>query len=108
MRRLLLSLSGDKQIWALNNPFENKSHIKDVREKGFQNAVLIFTDVDRGPKEVVLEEYPEWAKRMILSSIRSGDLINSGDSIKEKPPEDSAKKKPKNKVNKKNSKPKKK
>lgn len=80
---LQLSLPENKEIWALSNPEEARSYISYNKEKGVQETILIFTSKDRGPKEVNLEEYPAWAKRMILSSIIIGELVNTGDPIRQ-------------------------
>ena len=36
---------------------------------------------DSAPVEVNLEDYPNWAQKQILTAIRSGQLINTGDKI---------------------------
>jgi len=79
--KLELSLSKDKQVWALSNPEECRSYISYGKEKGVQETILIFHADDRGPKQVDLDEYPAWAQRMILSSVIVGELVNTGDPI---------------------------
>jgi len=79
--KLVLSLSEKKQMWALSNPEEARSYISYGKEKGVQKTILIFTGQNRGPREIELDEYPRWAKRMILSSIVTGELINTGEEI---------------------------
>ena len=56
---------------------------------GFQDCNLIITQANLEPVEVNLDDYPEWAQDMIITSIKTGELINTGESIKPKKEEES-------------------
>jgi len=77
---LKLSLPKDKYIWALSNPVSNE-YIQDNDGIGFQKCNLIIAAADKQPVEINIEDYPRWAQSMIKRGIRTGQLINTGDSI---------------------------
>lgn len=79
MTRLELSL-GNQFVWALVEPLA-KEYIKDTEELGYQNTNLILSQGNPGPVEVELEKLPEWAKIQVITAIKSGQLINTGDKI---------------------------
>ena len=83
---LKLSLPKGKVVWALAHPV-SREYIHGESGIGYQECQLIVTEQDQ-PVEVKLEDYPKWAQSMILTSVKLGDLTNSGDPItKTKPKE---------------------
>lgn len=79
--RLELSLNKKHFVWALVHPM-SREHIKITNnERGYQKVNLIFTQQYPGPVEVELEDFPTWAQKQILSAVKSGQLINTGDKI---------------------------
>lgn len=68
-----------KVIWALAHPV-SKEYIHQRGGIGYQECQLIITEKEQ-PVAIELERYPKWAQTMIISSIKNGDLINSGDPI---------------------------
>jgi len=79
---LQLSLPKDKIVWALSRPV-SREYMHPKTGTGYQDVSLILGP-DSGPVMVETEEYPDWAKQQILSSIKSGEIINTGDSIGKK------------------------
>lgn len=79
---LKLSLPEDRFVWALVHPVSNE-YIHSNEGVGYQECKLIISQADAQPVEVNLDEYPEWAQVMILTSIKSKELVNTGDSIQE-------------------------
>jgi hypothetical protein len=78
--KLKLSLPENRIVWALSNPF-GLGYITERREIGVQEEILILSSSDKEPKVIELNDYPKWAQNMILSSIRSGEILNTGDPI---------------------------
>lgn len=77
----VLSLKPELMFWSLQHPL-SREYISPITGLGFQEHVLIFTDADRGPKEVNLNNYPEWAQDMIMSGINTGVLrVHSSSAI---------------------------
>ncbi len=79
---LKLSLPENKFVWALAHPVE-RGYIHQQSATGYQECTLIISQADAQPVEVILEDYPEWAQLQILSSIRAGEINNTGDPIDE-------------------------
>jgi hypothetical protein len=79
MTRLELSL-GNQFVWALVEPL-SKEFIKDVQELGYQRTNLILSESNPGPVKIELETLPAWAKAQVITAIKSGQLINTGDKI---------------------------
>ena len=76
---LELSLPKDKVIWALVHPV-CKEYIHSLDGVGYQEKQLIITEKNQ-PVKVNTEDYPLWAKLQIMSSLKSKDLINTGEPI---------------------------
>jgi hypothetical protein len=83
MTRLELSL-GDQFIWALVEPL-GKEYIKSADEPGYQGLNLILSQDNPGPISIELEALPSWAKTQVLTAIKGGQLINTGDKISQVP-----------------------
>lgn len=66
-------------MWALAHPTA-KGYINDKHEVGYQDCKLIITESNQ-PAKINFEDYPLWARNMILNSIKNGSLINKGDKI---------------------------
>ena len=66
-------------MWALAHPTA-KGYINNRNEVGYQECKLIITESTQ-PISIKLEDYPDWAKKMIIESIKKGSLINKGDKI---------------------------
>lgn len=79
MTRLQLTL-GNQFIWALVEPLA-KEYIKEADEVGYQSTNLILTQSNPGPVEVELEALPKWARVQVITAIKSGQLVNTGDKI---------------------------
>jgi len=77
---LKLSLPEDRFVWALSHPI-SREYIHQQSSVGYQKCNLIISQADTQPVEVKLEDYPRWAQVMIKTSIRAGQLVNTGDSI---------------------------
>jgi len=77
---LKLSLPQDRFVWALVHPI-SQEYIHLNEGVGYQECKLIISQADVQPVEIDLDEYPQWAQTMILTSIRSGELVNTGDPI---------------------------
>jgi len=79
---LKLSLPQDRFVWALAHPV-SQEYIHANSGVGYQECKLIISQADVQPVEVDLSKYPQWAQTMIITSLKSGELINTGDSIQE-------------------------
>jgi len=79
---LKLSLPEDRFVWALSHP-TSREYIHQHNAAGYQECNLIISQENVQPVEVNLDDYPKWAQMMIRTSIRSGLLLNSGDSLDE-------------------------
>lgn len=80
--QLQLSL-GSQFVWALVHPHA-KEYVKiSESEIGYQDVNLILTQANPGPVKIALEDYPTWAQAQIKTAVRSGQLINTGDTIDE-------------------------
>jgi len=77
---LKLSLPESRVVWALSHPTAG-GYIRTSPGVGDQKQTLILSQDDPGPKHVELDKLPKWAQDMIVTSIRAGEVNNSGDSI---------------------------
>jgi hypothetical protein len=85
MKQIKIALPEGKVIWALNHP-KAGGYIRTDPGVGDQEYTIILSANDPGPKEVDLDKIPKWAQNMIISSIKSGEINNIGDSIEEEVP----------------------
>jgi hypothetical protein len=76
---LKLGLPKGKVVWALAHPV-SREYIHQESGIGYQECSLIVTQ-GKSPVEVKLQDYPNWAQKMIISSLRAGELINTGDQL---------------------------
>lgn len=83
---LKLSLPEGKVVWATAHP-GSREYIHEDNGTGYQDSSIIVTAQNQ-PVEVNLENYPRWASTQILSSVRRGELINTGDPITEIKPKE--------------------
>ena len=79
---LKLCLPKGKVIWALAHPV-SKDYIHEVDGTGYQDCHLIVTE-DSQPVDTNLEDYPQWAQTMIITSLNNGSLINKGEALVKK------------------------
>jgi hypothetical protein len=78
---LKLKLPKHRFVWALVHPVD-KGFIQGESGVGYQENTLILSQ-ETPEKEVILEDLPKWAQKQVLTSIKAGELLNSGDSIQE-------------------------
>lgn len=73
---LKLSLAPETFIWKPVHPMAKnfKAEEQSVEE-------MTLSQTNPGPVEVVLEELPKWAQIQVISSVRSGQIVNTGDKI---------------------------
>jgi hypothetical protein len=77
---LKLSLSKDRFLWALVHPL-GKNFIKPSVEPGYQEVNLILSQSNPGPIAIDLEDYPDWARKQIVTAVKGGQLLNTGDKL---------------------------
>jgi hypothetical protein len=82
---LELSLPTGKVVWALAHPV-SREYIHDQSGIGYQEHQLIITMASQLVK-IELDDFPKWAQAQIVTSIHTGELINTGESHIRKPKE---------------------
>lgn len=83
---LKLGLPTGKVVWALAHPV-SKEYIHGQSGVGYQQDKLIITG--ETPVEIELDDFPKWAQAQIVTSIHTGELINTGEShIRQKKPKE--------------------
>jgi hypothetical protein len=73
---LKLSLAPETFVWKPVHPMAKnfKAEEQSVEE-------MTLSQTNPGPVQVVLEELPKWAQIQVISSVRSGQIVNTGDKI---------------------------
>jgi len=70
-----IKLADHKMIWGLQHPIYFEYLKPSGGGRGFAAECLVLTQNNPGPVEIAWNKQPEWAKKVLLYAIQTGDII---------------------------------